>query len=101
MGGFINSQADNEICEALNKRFSDEVDPDDDDGLTYLEQLRDHFRQGRLSRRQSQAQPRVSSPGNYRYRQACPQGQKESASLAISPSQKPSSSREQGDPGPT
>jgi hypothetical protein len=37
MGGFINSQADNEICEALNKRFSDEVDPDDDDGLTYLE----------------------------------------------------------------
>lgn len=44
MGGFINSQADNEICEALNKRFSDEVDPDDDDGLTYLEQLRDHFR---------------------------------------------------------
>ncbi len=44
MGGFINSQADNEICEALNKRFSDEVDPDDDNGLTYLEQLRDHFR---------------------------------------------------------
>jgi hypothetical protein len=44
MGGFINSQADNEICEALNKRFSDDVDPDDDDGLTYLEQLRDHFR---------------------------------------------------------
>jgi hypothetical protein len=44
MGGFINSQADNEICEALNKRFSDEVDADDDDGLTYLEQLRDHFR---------------------------------------------------------
>jgi hypothetical protein len=44
MGGFINSQADKEICEALNKRFSDDVDPDDDDGLTYLEQLRDHFR---------------------------------------------------------
>jgi hypothetical protein len=44
MGGFINSQADNEICEALNNRFSDDVDPDDDDGLTYLEQLRDHFR---------------------------------------------------------
>ena len=44
MGGFINSQADNEICEALNKRFSDEVDPDDDNGLTYLEQLREHFR---------------------------------------------------------
>jgi hypothetical protein len=44
MGGFINSQADNEICEALNIRFSDDVDPDDDKGLTYLEQLRDHFR---------------------------------------------------------
>src|SRR3982074_2766031 len=44
MGRLINSQADNEICEALNKRFSDDVDPDDDNGLTYLEQLRDHFR---------------------------------------------------------
>jgi hypothetical protein len=44
VGGFINSQADNEICEALNKRFSDEIDPDDDNGLTYLEQLREHFR---------------------------------------------------------
>jgi hypothetical protein len=41
MGGFINSQADNEICEVLNKRFSDQVDPTD--GRTYIAQLRDHF----------------------------------------------------------
>ena len=42
MGGFINSQADNEICEVLNKRFSDQVDLND--GRTYIAQLRDHFR---------------------------------------------------------
>jgi hypothetical protein len=41
MGGFINSQADNEICEVLNKRFSDQVDPND--GRTYVAQVRDHF----------------------------------------------------------
>ncbi len=41
MGAFINSQADNEICEALNKRFSDQVDPTD--GRTYIAQLRDIF----------------------------------------------------------
>jgi hypothetical protein len=41
MGGFINSQADNEICEVLNKRFSDQVDPND--GRTYIAQVRDHF----------------------------------------------------------
>jgi hypothetical protein len=44
MGGFINSQADNEICEVLNKRFSDEVNPDDPQGRTYIALLRDHFR---------------------------------------------------------
>ena len=44
MGSFINSQADNEICEALNKRFSDNVDPSDAQGRTYLAVLRDHFR---------------------------------------------------------
>ena len=41
MGGFINSQADNEICEVLNKRFSDDVVPSG--GQTYLGALRDHF----------------------------------------------------------
>lgn len=40
MGGFINSQADNEICEVLNKRFSDEVKAG---GRTYIALLRDHF----------------------------------------------------------
>jgi hypothetical protein len=44
MGSFINSQADNEICEALNKRFSDDVDPNDAQGRTYIAVLRDHFR---------------------------------------------------------
>ncbi|MGZ5870745.1 MAG: hypothetical protein ACXWKP_01390 [Bradyrhizobium sp.] len=43
MGGFINSQADNEICEVLNKRFSDEVNPNDAQGRTYIAELRDHF----------------------------------------------------------
>jgi hypothetical protein len=43
MGGFINSQADNEICEALNKRFSDEVNPNDPQRRTYIALLRDHF----------------------------------------------------------
>jgi len=33
MGGFINSQSDAEICEVLNKRFSDEVNTS---GETYL-----------------------------------------------------------------
>jgi hypothetical protein len=42
MGGFINSQADNEICEVLNKRFSDEVKAH---GRTYISLLRDHFQQ--------------------------------------------------------
>jgi hypothetical protein len=41
MGGFINSQADNEICEVLNKRFSDQVVPGG--GQTYLAALRNHF----------------------------------------------------------
>ena len=40
-GGFINSQADNEICEVLNKRFSDQVIPSG--GRTYIAVLRDHF----------------------------------------------------------
>jgi hypothetical protein len=43
MGGYINSQADNEICEVLNKRFSDEVNPNDAQGRTYIAELRDHF----------------------------------------------------------
>lgn len=43
MGSFINSQADNEICEALNKRFSDDVDPSDARNRTYITVLRDHF----------------------------------------------------------
>jgi len=40
MGGFINSQSDNEICEVLNKRFSDDVNSQ---GQTYLDELRDFF----------------------------------------------------------
>ena len=40
MGGFINSQSDNEICEVLNKRFSDEVGSSNQ---TRLEELRDFF----------------------------------------------------------
>jgi hypothetical protein len=43
MGSFINSQADNEICEVLNKRFSDDVNPLDGQGRTYLEEIRDFF----------------------------------------------------------
>jgi len=40
MGGFINSQADAEICEVLNKRFSDDVNAS---GQTYLDELRQFF----------------------------------------------------------
>ena len=40
MGGFINSQADAEICEVLNKRFSDDVNAS---GQTYLDELRKFF----------------------------------------------------------
>jgi hypothetical protein len=40
MGSFINSQSDNEICEALNKRFSDDVNSQ---GQTYLDELRQFF----------------------------------------------------------
>ncbi len=40
MGGFINSQADAEICEVLNKRFSNEVNAH---GQTYLDELRTFF----------------------------------------------------------
>jgi hypothetical protein len=43
MGSFINSQSDNEICEVLNKRFSDDVNPLDHQGRTYLQELRDFF----------------------------------------------------------
>jgi hypothetical protein len=43
MGTFINSQADNEICEVLNKRFSDEVNPNDLQRRTFIALLRDHF----------------------------------------------------------
>ena len=32
MGGFINSQADIEICEVLNKRFSDDSNLNDPQG---------------------------------------------------------------------
>ena len=39
MGSFINSQSDNEICELLNKRFSDDIIPND--GRTYIRELRD------------------------------------------------------------
>jgi hypothetical protein len=42
MGGFINSQADAEICEVLNKRFSDDVNAN---GQTRLDELRDFFQQ--------------------------------------------------------
>jgi hypothetical protein len=48
MGGFINSQADNEICEVLNKRFSDEVKPNDPQRRTYIALLRDHFQRENL-----------------------------------------------------
>jgi hypothetical protein len=40
MGGFINSQADAEICEVLNKRFSDDLNANNQ---TYLDQLRKFF----------------------------------------------------------
>jgi hypothetical protein len=40
MGGFINSQADAEICEVLNKRFSDDVNAQ---GQTFLDELRQFF----------------------------------------------------------
>src|SRR5712692_7212938 len=43
MGGFINSQADNEICEVLNKRFSDDVNPIT--GQIYIAELRQFFQQ--------------------------------------------------------
>jgi hypothetical protein len=42
MGGFINSQADAEICAVLNKRFSDDVNAQ---GQTYLDELRQFFQQ--------------------------------------------------------
>ena len=45
MGGFINSQADAEICEVLNKRFSDEVNANSE---TYLNELRDFFKTEKL-----------------------------------------------------
>jgi hypothetical protein len=48
MGGFINSQADNEICEVLNKRFSDDVKPNDPQRRTYIALLRDHFQRENL-----------------------------------------------------
>jgi hypothetical protein len=41
MGGFINSQSDAEICEVLNRRFSDDVNAQ---GQTYLDELRDFFK---------------------------------------------------------
>jgi len=41
MGGFINSQSDAEICEVLNKRFSDDVNAQ---GQTYLDELRGFFK---------------------------------------------------------
>jgi hypothetical protein len=41
MGGYINSRADSEICEVLNKRFSDDVNPKDPQNRTYLDELRD------------------------------------------------------------
>jgi hypothetical protein len=40
MGGFINSKADAEICEVLNKRFSDDVNAN---GQSYLDELRQFF----------------------------------------------------------
>jgi len=43
MGSFINSQSDNEICEVLNKRFSDDVNPNDPQKDTYLNDLRAFF----------------------------------------------------------
>jgi|ERR1700754_1260708 len=43
MGGFINSQSDNEICEVLNKRFSDDINLNDPQRRTYLNGLRDFF----------------------------------------------------------
>ncbi len=48
MGGFINSQADIEICEVLNKRFSDDLKPNDPQRRTYIAHLRDHFRRENL-----------------------------------------------------
>jgi hypothetical protein len=41
MGSFINSQSDAEICEVLNKRFSDDVNSNGD---TYLDELRGLFK---------------------------------------------------------
>jgi hypothetical protein len=43
MGSFINSQSDNEICDALTTRFSDDVNPKDHLGRTYIRELRDFF----------------------------------------------------------
>jgi hypothetical protein len=43
MGGFINSQSDAEICEVLNKRFSNDVNVNDPQQRTYLNELRDFF----------------------------------------------------------
>jgi hypothetical protein len=48
MGSFINSQADNEICEVLNKRFSDDVNGN---GQTYLDELRQFFQNKDVNRR--------------------------------------------------
>jgi hypothetical protein len=48
MGGFINSQADIEICEVLNKRFSDDVKPNDPQRRTFIALLRDHFQRENL-----------------------------------------------------
>ena len=44
MGGFINSQSDAEICEVLNKRFSDNVNVNDPaKSEPIFEELRDFF----------------------------------------------------------
>ncbi len=40
MGGYINSQADAEICEVLNKRFSNDLNANGD---SYLKELRTFF----------------------------------------------------------
>jgi hypothetical protein len=40
MGGFINSQADAEICEVLNRRFSNDLNASN---ITYLDELRTFF----------------------------------------------------------
>lgn len=43
MGSFIGSYADNEICDVLNTRFSDQTNPHDSpQHRTYIKQLRDH-----------------------------------------------------------